>query len=102
TTDVALAFSRGGARCFMTADDAGAREKRAFARVLQPDSGRLLVEKSPVNALRIGFLDALAPGARFVHIIRDGVDVTQSIALRSARTRRVVGRGMVNDWWGSN
>ena len=102
TTDVALAFSRGGARCFMTADDAGPRERRAFARVLQPDGGRMLVEKSPVNSLRIGFLDALAPDARFVHIVRDGVDVTRSIALRSARTRRVIGRGMVNDWWGSN
>lgn len=101
-TDTALAFSRSGAHCFMSASDADAPARRHFARVMKPPAGQVLVEKSPTNALRIGFLDGLAAEARFVHIVRDGEDVVRSIARKASRTRRVVGRGMVNDWWGSN
>jgi Sulfotransferase family len=86
----------------MSASDADAPARRRFARVMKPPSGKVFVEKSPTNALRIGFLDGLAAEARFIHIVRDGDDVVRSIARKAARTRRVVGRGMVNDWWGSN
>jgi hypothetical protein len=86
----------------MSASDADAPARRHFARVMKPPAGQVLVEKSPTNALRIGFLDRLAAEARFVHIVRDGEDVVRSIARKASRTRRVVGRGMVNDWWGSN
>jgi hypothetical protein len=102
STDVALAFSRTGAKAFMGASFATPAARVRFSRVMAPPPGRVLVEKSPTNALRIPFLDALAPDSRFVHIVRDGDDVVRSIARKAARTRRVFGRGQVNDWWGSN
>jgi len=40
-------------------------------RVRGMGKGRLL-EKTPSNALRMGFVDSVLPDCRFVHIIRDG------------------------------
>lgn len=65
-----------------------------------PPSGLTLVEKSPINAFRIGYLDAMAPEARFVHIVRDGVDVAHSIERMAAVTRRMAFRAPLNEWWG--
>jgi hypothetical protein len=59
-----------------------------------------MVEKSPINALRIGYLDAIAPEARFIHIVRDGVDVACSIERMAAVTRRMLFRPPLNEWWG--
>jgi hypothetical protein len=59
-----------------------------------------LVEKSPINALRLGYLDAMVPAARFVHIVRDGTDVARSIQQKAAVTRRMAFRPPLNDWWG--
>jgi hypothetical protein len=39
----------------------------------------MVVEKSPRNALRIPFLRAVFPEARFVVIVRDGRDVACSL-----------------------
>ena len=63
--------------------------------------GFTLVEKSPINALRIGYLDAVVPEARFVHIVRDGIDVAVSIERMAAITRRMVFRAPLNEWWGA-
>ena len=71
-----------------------------FQRLMSSPPDFTLVEKSPVNALRIGFLDAIAPSARFVHIIRDGVDVACSIERIAANTRRLAFRPSLNNWWG--
>jgi hypothetical protein len=44
------------------------------------ESGRIrLVEKSPSNALRMEFVDRVFPDARFIHIIRNGLDSVLSI-----------------------
>ncbi len=51
--------------------------------------------------MRIGYLDALAPQARFVHIVRDGVDVCRSIdRLATTNTYRIAGKPTLNQWWG--
>jgi hypothetical protein len=39
-----------------------------------------IVEKTVSNTLRVPFLDALFPKARYVHLIRDGRDVAESAA----------------------
>lgn len=39
----------------------------------------LLVEKTPVNSFRIDYLRALFPKARFIHLLRNGIDVARSI-----------------------
>lgn len=41
--------------------------------------GALIVDKCPPNSLRIPFLKKVFPEARFVHVVRDGRDVTCSL-----------------------
>lgn len=46
-------------------------------------TGALVIEKNPKHVLRLGFLGVLFPWARFVHILRDGRDVTASLMFRN-------------------
>src|SRR5690348_9780419 len=81
-------YSRGECHCLLDARSATSTTKLRFRRLMSPPSGFTLVEKSPINALRIGFLEAVAPGSRFVHIIRDGVNVAHLIEQKAGLTRR--------------
>lgn len=40
---------------------------------------KIIVEKNPRNSLRIPYIKAIIPNAKFIHIIRDGRDVTCSL-----------------------
>lgn len=40
--------------------------------------GDILIEKTVANTLRVPYVEAVLPGARYVHLIRDGRDVTES------------------------
>lgn len=42
------------------------------------------VEKTPANLYAIDLVEALVPGARFVHIVRDGADVVTSLCANAA------------------
>lgn len=42
------------------------------------------VEKTPANLYAIDLIEALVPGARFVHILRDGADVVTSLCAHAA------------------
>jgi hypothetical protein len=42
-------------------------------------NARIVVEKNPRNILRVPFLRAVFPEAKFIHIVRDGRDVTCSL-----------------------
>lgn len=99
-TDFLQLYSRGEHHCLLGADSVTATARRRFRRLMSVPPGFTFVEKSPINALRIGYLDALAPEARFVHIVRDGVDVTRSIERMATVTRRMVFRPPLNEWWG--
>lgn len=48
-----------------------------FAR--QGAQGRVLLEKNPRNTLRVPYVRAIFPDAKFIHIIRDGRDVACSM-----------------------
>jgi hypothetical protein len=50
----------------------------AFHRYLEDAADKWLLEKTPSNCLRIPFICALYPDARFIHLIRDGRDVVKS------------------------
>ena len=64
---------------------------------------RLLIEKTPLNSLRIGWLNKVYSGAKFVHIIRDGFDVCTSIErLATANSYKIAGKPNLNQWWGNN
>ena len=104
-TDFTNFYDRVQGRCLMDAAHAGPQARVRFARLmlspLRRSGKELLFEKTPINALRIGYLEALAPDARFMHIVRDGVDVCRSIdRIATANTYRIAGKPTHNQWWG--
>lgn len=76
--------------------------QRRFRDTFQPLTSHILIEKSPINVMRIGYLDALSPGARYIHVIRDGHDVARSIASRAKKTVPYPPGRTLNRWWGLN
>lgn len=90
-----------------------AASPRAMARALweygrgrrgRPGDGRrLVIEKTPHNVLRIGYLERLAPTARYVHIVRSGVDAARSIGrLAGVGEYRIVDAPRYDRWWGQD
>lgn len=105
-TDAGHLFGHPEARLFMDRSHVSEEVRVRFERlILHPkgkSAGALVVEKTPHNTMRLGFLEALAPGARYVHIVRDGVDVCRSIALiASVEGYRIAGMPNLNPWWGN-
>lgn len=105
-TDAIHLFGHPEARLFMDRSHASEEVRVRFERlILHPKGkppGAMVVEKTPFNAMRLGFLEALAAGARYVHIVRDGVDVCRSIALiASVGGYRIAGMPNLNPWWGN-
>jgi len=66
-----------------SAEDATNRVKeqifRDFERYRKNKKCRVLIDKSPRNSLKIPFILKIFPNARFIHLLRDGRDVTLSI-----------------------
>lgn len=57
------------------------RIRRNLSRFVSAAGDNLrLLEKTPSNTLRLSFVAAVLPGARFVHLVRDGRDVAASAA----------------------
>lgn len=52
--------------------------RRAFDKQRERQGGGVVVEKTCASSLRVGFVDAVLPEARFVCIVRDGRDVVAS------------------------
>ncbi|MGD9332690.1 MAG: sulfotransferase [Desulfobacterales bacterium] len=50
-----------------------------FYRYREKSGSRVIVDKSPRNSLKIPFIKTIFPQAQFIHLIRDGRDVTLSI-----------------------
>ena len=99
-TDFVQLYTRGEHHCLLGASSVTDRAQRRFNHLMLPPSSLALVEKSPINALRIGYLNAMAREARFVHIVRDGVEVAHSIERLAAVTRKMAFRAPLNEWWG--
>ena len=53
--------------------------KNSFYREIQKTGRSILVEKLPINSFRLDFLYSIFPDARFIHILRRGIDVALSI-----------------------
>jgi hypothetical protein len=99
-TDFLQLYSHGEGRCLLDASSVTPGAQLRFRRLMSAPTGLTLAEKSPVNALRIDYLESLAPDARYVHIVRDGVDVARSIEKLAKVTRKMAFRPPLNDWWG--
>jgi Sulfotransferase family len=101
-TDFLHLYKAGERHCALDSGAVTRQIRIRFQRTLRPRGGLTLVEKTPINALRLGFLDAIAPNARFVNIMRDGIEVAWSIQHIAAVARRLAFRPPLNDWWGVN
>jgi hypothetical protein len=99
-TDAVQLYSHGEHSCVLDGASVTVAVRRRFERLMSAPPGFVVVEKSPTNTLRIGYLEALAPDAHFVHIVRDGVDVAHSIERMAAVTKRLAFRPPLNEWWG--
>ncbi len=53
--------------------------RSAFSKQVLAEGKQRLVEKTPSNALRLDFVDRVFPDAKFVHIMRHGMDSALSI-----------------------
>lgn len=62
----------------------------AFARMVREQGKQRLVDVTPGNSLRLGFIDRVFPDCRFVHLIRDGVVNVLSMRRFYAVTARQV------------
>ncbi len=56
--------------------------RRQFEKMQTRSGQPVLVEKTCANALRVDFVDAVVPEAKFVHIYRNGLDVVDSAMKR--------------------
>lgn len=103
-TDVLNLYHSGDATLLMNASDVSECSQDRFTQLFHPHSPhQLVLEKTPLNALRIGYLNAIAPNAKFIHLVRDGVDVAQSIArLANTNAYQITGKPKLNQWWGVN
>jgi len=54
------------------------RVHRAFRKLADREQCRWVIEKSCVNSLRVDYVDAILPDAKFLFLLRDGRDVVLS------------------------
>jgi glycosyltransferase involved in cell wall biosynthesis len=103
--DVTNLYHIGPSQFFMNGKDVKPASRRRFQQLMLAPTRRagrkIVIEKTPFNACRIGYLEVLQPGAKYIHLVRDGVDVCRSIdRLSRDRTYRMTGRPGFNRWWG--
>lgn len=67
----------------MTKEDANEKSSKKFRRLFKLESIRkgcpVIVEKLPINNFRLSFIDSIFPEARYIHILRNGIEVASSI-----------------------
>lgn len=52
--------------------------RKTLRRLAKADPDDILIEKTVASTLRVPFVEAVFPDARFIHLIRDGRDVVES------------------------
>jgi glycosyltransferase involved in cell wall biosynthesis len=106
STDVTNLNCDVNGRFLMAKSHASKEVRQRFQRLFQsascPDDHRIAVEKTPHNAVRIGYIEALANDAHYIHIVRDGVQVARSIAaVTTINSYKMPHRTHYNQWWGN-
>ena len=108
STDMVQLFGDAGVepRCIFDETDATANVKKRFNGCMQGEQARgtiqkKVIEKTPIHAMRIPLLHACSPDSQFVHLVRNGLDVVQSVDRLSKDSNfGVAGKGTWNRWWG--
>ncbi|NET07883.1 MAG: sulfotransferase [Symploca sp. SIO2B6] len=106
-TDALNLFHNIDASLIMNASHYNENSQLRFNRLIRSARGgvqvKLVIEKTPLNAMRIGYINALAPNSKFVHIVRNGVDVCYSInKIANSNSYKITGKPALNQWWGIN
>lgn len=70
-----------------------------YSNALRAGFAQRVVDKYPELVFRVPFVKALFPQAKFIAILRDGVDTCSSVTGWSKRKGETVG-DEVHDWWG--
>jgi hypothetical protein len=103
-TDTANLYGQTQGMVLMDTRHASSRARTRFNRLFF--AGRadtLIVEVTPNNVCRIGFLEGLAPSARYLHIVPSGLDATRFIgAIADTKPLKIAGRSGFNPWWGAD
>lgn len=74
-----------------------------FIKSLIKQDDKIFIEKTPLNAYRIGYINKVFPCSKFIHIVRDGIDTCKSIAnLSTNNYYKIAGKPNLNQWWGNN
>ncbi|MEE2819875.1 MAG: sulfotransferase [Planctomycetota bacterium] len=108
STDMVRLFGEGGVepRCIFDETDATASVKERFKGCMQGEQARgtihkKVIEKTPIHAMRIPLLHACSADSNFLHLVRNGLDVVQSVdRLSQDSDFGVAGKGKWNRWWG--
>lgn len=101
--DIIGSYMSGAARIRLPETDATPDRAEEIAHVysnaLRVGFARRVVDKYPELIFRIPFVLKLFPKARFIAILRDGVDTCSSVTGWSKRKGETVG-DETHDWWG--
>jgi Sulfotransferase family len=105
STDVLNLFNLDDGHLLLDRDACTAEARRRFEILLMKPVLRagepVMLEKTPLNAFRLGYLESLSPNARYIHLLRDGTNVARSIELLSEDdSYRIAGKPTLNRWWG--
>lgn len=98
-------YSTAGGHFRLTASDVSTdvvrRAHRLFSRYLHLTASSRVVDKYPELIFRVDYVRAIFPDAKFILIIRNGVDVVSSVVQWSKQLSLKSNR-QTDDWWGRN
>ena len=64
--------------------------RREFSLFKKKSKAKIVIDKSPLNSFKISYIKSVFPGAKWIHIIRDGRDVTLSLNKEWEKRRHIV------------
>jgi len=80
-------------------DNVRRRIRRAFIHYWKTYGVNLVVDKSPRNCLKIPFVRAVFPEARYIFLLRDGRDTILSIKKQWERKKGIFGNTRTDNQW---
>ena len=103
--DIIGSYSTEGGNVRLNEHDATAtvatKIQKIYTYILKLTLAKRVVDKYPECIFRVKFILKLIPNARFIAIVRDGVDTCSSVDDWSKRNSVRV-EGETHDWWGRN
>ena len=90
--------------CWLLPSDIEGKQLKRFEKIMSSlaliKRRKYIVEKTPINSLRVNWLLCLSPKARFVVVRRKWIEIVNSIMEISANHTYKVGFRNYHAWWG--